>query len=82
MSGLFAAGETILVDGEQFPVVTVTNHKPNDVKSVFQDASTLNPGLGSFGADTFLYLSVQKNFTSSDSHTISSIGEITQVAIQ
>lgn len=77
VSGQFAAGEAIVVNGERFPITTVTAYKPNDVKSVFQDSSTVDPGLGSFAADTFLYLSVQKNFTSSDSHTITSGGDIT-----
>ena len=69
VSGEFARGEALTINGnniDSFTIAQLTIHRPNQVKSVYQDG-----GLPiDFAADTRLYTRIQTNFTSQDIHTI------------
>ena len=80
-SGEFSRGEALSVNGnkvDSFTIADLVAYKPNQVKSVFQNSSSVAPGLQvNFSADTRQYQRTQTNFTPSDLHTITSAGEVT-----
>jgi len=75
-SGTFSPGEQISINGSteySRTVETVREYKVSDVKSLYQDSSTI--GLSTdFVADTFLSSKVIPNFNSTDTLTISPSG--------
>ena len=75
-SGTFSPGEQISINGStEFSrtVETIREYKVSDVKSVYQDSSTI--GLSTdFVADTFLSSNIIPNFNSTDTLTISPSG--------
>ena len=75
-SGTFSPGEQISINGSteySRTVETVREYKVSDIKSVYQDSSTI--GLSTdFVADTFLSSRVIPNFTSTDTLTIGPSG--------
>lgn len=80
-SGEFIRGEQFSVNGsteDRFSTTNVVVYKQNQVKSLFQDTSSLNPNIATnFRADTRLYSRVATNFTPSDSFTITAGGLVT-----
>ena len=75
-SGEFIRGEQFSVNGttiDRFSTTDVIVYKQNQVKSLKQNSSALNPNVATdFRADTRLYGRVATNFTASDSFTITS----------
>ena len=81
VSGEFFTGEAISVNGQtadSLSIVDVVSYSPADVKSVYQDCTSIDPNLGiDFFADTRLYSRVPAGFTASDLFTISPAGTVT-----
>lgn len=79
-SGEFIRGEQFSVNGttiDRFSTTDVIVYKQNQVKSLKQNSSALNPNVATdFRADTRLYGRVATNFTASDSFTITSGGQV------
>ncbi len=80
-SGEFIRGEQFSVNGsteDRFSTTDVIIYKQNQVKSLFQDTTSINPNISTdFRADTKLYPRVPNNFTASDSFTVTAGGLIT-----
>ena len=80
VDGEFSRGETLSINGTTSNTITVADlvsYKTEDVKSVGQNAPSIDGGLQvSFAAETLLYPRVAENFLPDDSFTITSIGVV------
>ncbi len=81
VTGEFQKGESLAISGltaSSFSITNLVRYSSGGVKSVFQNSSTLDPGVSvSFCADTRQYNYILQNFTSSDIFTITSGGSVT-----
>ena len=81
VSGEFIRNEAVSVNGKtanSFSVASVDSYRTNDVRSISQASSSIDPNLQlDFGADTLQYSSVPTGFTASDSVTVSTGGTVT-----
>ncbi len=81
VSGEFVRNEQISVNSstvDSISIAAVDIYKQNQVKSLNQNTTALNPNIGvDFSADARLYARVAENFTSTDSFNITSAGQIT-----
>lgn len=80
ISGSFIQGEELIINGSTETIrsiQTLKNYSVDDIKSVFQDTSSIS-GFGSlFVCDTVLERKIANNFNVTDSITITSGGQIT-----
>ncbi|AOV62054.1 virulence-associated structural protein [Synechococcus phage S-CAM7] len=81
VSGEFIIGERISINGssiESISIASLTINKQNQVKSVKQNTSSLDPNIAvDFSADTRLYARVARNFAPSDTFSIDTSGFVT-----
>ena len=80
VSGEFIAGESIVVNGfpkSSYSISSVTRYNSNNVKSAYQQSSTIDPSIQQdFSVDTALYQYIPNGFTSSDTISITSGGTV------
>lgn len=80
-SGTFVVGEQLLINESSnisCSIVSVTVYSTNDIKSVYQDSTSVSSYLNSdFSADAILYKSVPINFSLTDRITINNAGIVT-----
>ena len=81
VSGEFIKNEPISVNGRTdnpFTITDIDSYKINDVKSVTQASTSVDPNLQSdFSADNLLYSRVPTGFGPSDTVTVSTAGTVT-----
>ena len=81
VSGEFVKNEQISINGSTeniFTVQTLLIHKQNEVRSLEQNTSSLNPNIvTNFSANTVLYARVADNFLPTDTFNISQTGDVT-----
>ena len=80
VSGEFIRNEQISINGnivDSFSILNLTINKQNQVKSLKQNTSALDPNITTdFTADTKLYARVADNFLPTDTFNVSQLGEV------
>ena len=81
VDGEFQLNETLSINGTTSNTITISaleTYKADNVKSISQTASNINPGLqANFTADALLYPTTAANFFADDTYTITSGGTCT-----
>lgn len=81
VSGEFIRNEAVSVNGQTtnaFSVTIIDSYRVNDVKSVNQSSTTIDPNLQvNFSCDTLQYAAIPTNFTASDNITVTPGGTVT-----